>query len=80
MAHGLRVRLTFPETLVKEPLLGRMVREFDVLPNIRRADVEDHGGWIQCELEGDPAAVVKAARWLEQEGVGVELLGGDVVE
>ena len=35
MMNGLRVRLTFPETLVKEPLLGRMVREFDVLPNIR---------------------------------------------
>jgi ABC-type methionine transport system ATPase subunit len=80
MTNGLRVRLTFPETLVKEPLLGRMVREFDVLPNIRRANVEEHAGWIQCELEGDPAAVDKAVRWLEQEGVGVELLGGDVLE
>jgi len=51
-----------------------------VLPNIRRANVEEHAGWIQCELEGDPAAVDKAVRWLEQEGVGVELLGGDVLE
>ena len=27
---GLRVRLTFPETLVKEPLLARVVQKFDV--------------------------------------------------
>ena len=77
---GLRVRLTFPEPLVKEPLLGRVVQKFDVLPNVRRANVEDHGGWIQCELVGEPTAVDQAVRWLEQEGVGVELLGGDVLE
>ena len=77
---GLRVRLTFPEPLVKEPLLGRVVQKFDVLPNVRRANVEDHGGWIQCELIGDSAAIDQAVRWLEEQGVGVELLGGDVVE
>jgi ABC-type methionine transport system ATPase subunit len=77
---GLRVRLTFPETLVKEPLLGRVVQKFDVLPNIRRANVEEHAGWIQCELEGDPANVDQALRWLQDEGVGVQLLGGDILE
>ena len=49
MPNGLRVRLTFPETLVKEPLLGRMVREFDVLPNIRRANVEEHAAPLVME-------------------------------
>jgi hypothetical protein len=77
---GLRVRLTFPEPLVKEPLLGRVVQKFDVLPNVRRANVEDHGGWIQCELIGDSGSIDQAVRWLEEQGVGVELLGGDVVE
>ena len=76
---GVRVKLTFPEHLIKEPLLGLMTREFDVLPNIRRANVEDTVGWIVCELGGEHAAVEQALDWLEGKGVQVDRLG-DVVE
>lgn len=76
---NLRVKLTFPEHLIKQPLLGRLVREFDVLPNIRRANVEEKVGWIICELAGDDAAVENAVDWLEDAGVQVDRLG-DVVE
>jgi ABC-type methionine transport system ATPase subunit len=76
---NLRVKLTFPEHLIKQPLLGRLVREFDVLPNIRRANVEETMGWIICELAGEDDAVEKAVRWLEDAGVQVDRLG-DVVE
>jgi NIL domain len=34
---GVRVRLTFPEELVREPIMARMIRELGVVPNIRRA-------------------------------------------
>lgn len=78
MAHT-RVKLTFPEHLIKEPVIGRMVKEFDVLPNIRRAAVEESVGWIVCELDGEPTAVSKAIEWLRDTGVEVDLLG-DVVE
>src|ERR1039458_8123820 len=37
-----RVKLTFPESEVRRPVLATLVRRFDVEPNIRRADVEDH--------------------------------------
>jgi hypothetical protein len=47
-----RVKLTFPESEVRRPVLATLVRRFDVEPNIRRADVEEHRGWIVCELEG----------------------------
>lgn len=76
---NVRVRLTFPEQLIKQPLLGRLVREFDVLPNIRRANVEESVGWIVCELAGDHAGVERAIAWLEDKGVQVDRLG-DVVE
>jgi L-aspartate semialdehyde sulfurtransferase ferredoxin len=76
---GMRVRLTFPEELVREPIIARLVRTFDVLPNIRRADVGEQTGWIVCELDGDAAALDKAVDWLRNEGVQVDLLG-DVVE
>ena len=76
---NLRVKLTFPEHLIKQPLLGRLVREFDVLPNIRRANVEETMGWIICELAGEDAAVEDAVAWLQDAGVQVDRLG-DVVE
>jgi len=76
---GVRVKLTFPDELVREPVIARMVRELDIVPNIRRADVGEHGGWIICELDGDGEAVDRALKWLRGEGVQVDLLG-DVVE
>jgi ABC-type methionine transport system ATPase subunit len=74
-----RVKLTFPDELVREPVIARMVKELDVVPNIRRADVGEHEGWIICELDGDGTTVDRAVEWLRGEGVQVDLLG-DVVE
>ncbi len=76
---GVRVKLTFPEELVREPIIARMVTELHVVPNIRRADVGETSGWIICELDGDGAVVERALEWLRAEGVQVDLLG-DVVE
>jgi ABC-type methionine transport system ATPase subunit len=76
---GVRVRLTFPEELVREPIIARMVLELGVVPNIRRADVGERSGWIVCELDGDGTTVDRAVQWLRDVGVQVDLLG-DVVE
>ncbi|HLI15174.1 MAG TPA: NIL domain-containing protein [Acidimicrobiales bacterium] len=76
---AVRVRLVFPDRLVTEPIIARLAREHDVEPNIRRASVEEHSGWVVCELAGRAAAVEAATRWLAETGVEVELLG-DVVE
>jgi ABC-type methionine transport system ATPase subunit len=76
---GAKVRLTFPEHLITEPIIARLAREQDVLPNIRRASVEGTVGWIVCELAGEPAAVDRAVVWLREQGVQVDLLG-DVIE
>lgn len=69
-----RVRLTFPAELVREPVIGELVRQFDVMPNIRRADIADDVGWIVCELDGEDAAVASALAWLDQVGVDVDRL------
>jgi ABC-type methionine transport system ATPase subunit len=74
-----RVKLTFPESLVRTPVLAHLVRRFDVEPNIRRADVEEHRGWIVCELVGRAASVEAALAWLREEKIEVDLLG-DVLE
>ena len=74
-----RVRLTFPENLVRAPILARLVRDFDIEPNIRRADIGAHSGWVMCELDGEAMALEAALGWLRAEGVRVDLLG-DVLE
>src|SRR5919199_1734526 len=47
-----KVMLKYPEHLIQEPVLFRMAREFDVIPNIRRARVTDTVGEIALELDG----------------------------
>ncbi|MGA2520065.1 MAG: NIL domain-containing protein [Acidimicrobiales bacterium] len=74
-----RVKLTFPEDLVRLPFMATLVREHHVEPNIRRANVDEHEGWIVCELTGQPADVEEALAWLRGQGVRADLLG-DVIE
>ena len=74
-----RVKLTFPESEVRRAVLATLVRRFDVEPNIRRADVEEHRGWIVCEIDGEALQIDGALSWLRQEGITVDLLG-DILE
>lgn len=74
-----KVMLKYPENLIQEPVLFRMVREFDVMPNIRRARVTDTVGEIALELEGSPDNLERGIQFLQQQGVLVEPLEGDVV-
>ncbi len=69
---GERVRLTVPAELVRQPIIGQLVRRFDVLPNIRRADVSEDVGWIVCELDGEAGQVAAAIAWMEELGVDVD--------
>ena len=74
-----RVRMTFPEHLIKQPVIARLVREFDVMPNIRQAKIEESVGWVVCELGGDHDDIERAIQWLRDLGVEVDRLG-DVLE
>ena len=74
-----RIKLTFPEHLIKQPIIARLVREFDVMPNIRQAKIEEHVGWVVCELGGEAEHIEKAIQWLHDLGVEVDRLG-DVLE
>ena len=76
---SIRVKLSFPEALVRRPMIATLVKDFDVVPDIRRAEVTESAGWIICEIDGEPARLEAAIDWLRSEGIGVDLLG-DVLE
>lgn len=73
------LRLTFPEDQVTEPVIYHLVKEFDVVPNIRRASIENHFGWMVIELQGTPEAMSAARSYLEGHGIQVDRAEGDIV-
>jgi len=75
-----RVRLTFPQHLIKEPVIFRMAKKYDVIPNIRRARVTETVGEMVLELEGTEEDLEKGIRSLRDQGINVELIEGDIVE
>ena len=75
----MRVRLTFPGSLVQEPIVYRLVKDFDLVINIRRADVKADHGWMALELEGGEAALERGVAWLKERGVQVDPIERDVI-
>jgi ABC-type methionine transport system ATPase subunit len=75
-----RVKLTFPQHLIKEPVTFTMAKKYDVMPNIRRARVTETVGEMVLELEGTEENLKKGIQSLKDQGVVVELVEGDIVE
>jgi ABC-type methionine transport system ATPase subunit len=75
-----RFHLTFPEELIREPVIYEVGRRFDVVTNIRRANVEERVGWVILELEGEEAAVADAVAWLSERGIRVSRIDGEPME
>lgn len=75
-----RVRLTFPQELIQEPVIYTMAKQFDVMPNIRRAKVTETVGEVVLELEGTEENLDRGVAYLLERGVKVEPVVGDVVE
>lgn len=74
-----RWHLTYPEALVQDPIVYRLIRDHDLLVNIRRADVDAAVGWILLEVSGDTPYLDAAKAWLEEVGIIVSDAGGDVL-
>ncbi|MBI1885497.1 MAG: NIL domain-containing protein [Chloroflexi bacterium] len=75
-----RVKFTFPTGLIKEPVIWKLGKDFDVVTNIRRADVTEDRGWVILELEGEAEEIERGVRWVEELGVRVDPVPGDIVE
>lgn len=73
------LRLTFPEAQVTEPVIYHVVKDFNVIPSIRRASIENHFGWMIVEVKGEQADLDAAIAYLEGLGVEVSAAEGDIV-
>ncbi len=76
-----RLNLTFPETRVNEPILAQAIKNFDVIVDIRRAQVEANvGGYIMLEMTGTDEAIDASIAFMKSLGVGVGFIGSDEVQ
>ena len=75
-----KLYLTYPRALVKEPLIYLLSHTFDLVFNIRGASVNEEVGIIAIELDGTDEAIDRGIAWLREKGVTVEPIEKNVIE
>jgi ABC-type methionine transport system ATPase subunit len=68
------VRLTFRGDTLNDPIIYRLGQDFKVITNIRRADVAEDSGWVELDVDGEPAEVDRALEYCRSRGIGVQRL------
>ena len=66
--------------MVREPIIYRLGQEFELVTNIRRADVRADMGWVILELDGTEHEIQRGLTWVAESGVRVDPIAGDVIE
>ncbi|MBZ0136027.1 MAG: NIL domain-containing protein [Planctomycetes bacterium] len=67
-----KLSLSFPQKLIREPILHNISTRFGVAFNIVRANVTDEHGFLELALEGDTEHLEKVLEYLRQLGVTIE--------
>jgi len=75
-----RLVLRFPPLLVDQPVVYKLIKDYNLVFNILRADITpDSEGLMVLEIEGDENDFQKGLRYLEEKGVKVQPLSQDRV-
>ena len=74
-----RIVLTFPPTLVGQPITYHLVKDYDLMLNILRAVVTpNEGGLLVLELSGKKKSLEDGIQYLKGLGVEVQSLANDI--
>ena len=76
----LRLWLMYPPKHITSPVICELVTRFELVINIRQAEVRDEIGIVCLELKGGRADLKKATKWLERKGIKVEPVEINVIE
>jgi hypothetical protein len=68
-----RVEMTFPPELKDEPIVYRMVKEFEVVPKIIEASFSASRGWAYLNLEGEEDEIERLFAYLRDVGVIIDV-------
>ena len=76
--NSMKLKLIYPEEKIKEPLLSKVCKNFNVDINIRKANVQEKIGWLELEFIGNDEEIEKAINFLVENGVEVQPIEGQV--
>ena len=75
-----KIVLHFPKKLVDQPIICKVVKEFNLEFNILKASVTpNEEGLLVLELSGENKNLNKAIKYLKESGVSVQPLSKDVI-
>jgi ferredoxin len=75
-----RIVLHFPQRLTNEPIVFKLVKDFDLAFNILKASViPGEEGLLVMELTGEQRNYDKGVKYLTETGVKIQSLSQDVV-
>lgn len=67
-----RFRIHFPLSRISTPIVTYLVTEYDLSPNLLRADIDaKNGGWLVLGLTGDTDHLHSALEWMRGQGLEV---------
>jgi len=67
-----KIRVHFPLEQIGTPVVTRLVTDYDLEPNLLRADVDARGGgWLVLGLAGDESRLAAAPAWMRGQGLEV---------
>jgi molybdopterin synthase sulfur carrier subunit len=75
-----RVTLTFPPELIREPVIYNIGQRFNLVTDIRSANVTENVGWVTLEIDGEEEEYLKALNYLRRMGIKVEPIERNVIE
>lgn len=75
-----QVIFTFPQEMIKEPIIFNLGQQFNVVPNIRQADISENKGWVVLELDGEEKDIEAGVAWVTSKGIRVDPVSGDIIE
>ena len=68
----LRVMLTFPQDLIREPMIYTVAKTYRLVPNIRKAHVTETSGEATLDLSGAEEDLKRGIEHLTRLGVKVK--------
>ena len=76
----MRVKFTFPPDQIREPVIWEVGKRFDLMTNIRSADVQADIAWAVLELDGEKQDLEQGLKWVEELGVRVDPVEDSIIE
>ncbi len=72
-----RVVLSFTPETITEPIIYTISQQFNLVTNIRQADLAEDRGWMVVEFDGDEKDIEAGMAWAISKGVRIDPTSGE---